>query len=101
MSTKGTIVVIDDSEIDLAKTVKTLSDVGHEVNSSTSTQEGLGLALAFDHDLLIISLTLMDQDGLRLCSQIRSHDKTRQTPILLMADDAAQRLITELGRSSP
>ena len=39
-----------------------------------------------DFDLLIVSLTLAAGDGLRLCSQIRSIDRLRQTPVLLITD---------------
>src|SRR3546814_13183201 len=38
-------------------------------------------------DLLIVSLHLGNEDGLRLCSQFRSHDETRHVPILLLLDE--------------
>jgi two-component system cell cycle response regulator len=38
-------------------------------------------------DLIIVSLLLSQEDGLRLCSQLRSRESTRQIPILLMADE--------------
>ena len=37
-------------------------------------------------DLIIVSLGFGAFDGLRLCSQIRSHERTRNLPILLIAD---------------
>ena len=37
-------------------------------------------------DLMIVSLGLGEFDGLRLCSQARSHESTRNLPILLIAD---------------
>jgi two-component system cell cycle response regulator len=40
-----------------------------------------------DFDLVIISLLLAREDGLRLCSQLRSRESTRQIPMLLMADE--------------
>jgi two-component system cell cycle response regulator len=39
-----------------------------------------------NYDLLIVSLGLENYDGLRLCSQARSLDRTRQLPILAIAD---------------
>ena len=39
-----------------------------------------------DYDLLIVSLSLENFDGLRLCSQARSLERTRQVPILAIAD---------------
>lgn len=38
-------------------------------------------------DLIMISLLLAKDDGLRLCSQLRSSEVTRQIPILLLADE--------------
>ena len=40
-----------------------------------------------EYDLIIVSLLLAQEDGLRLCSQLRSRESTRQIPILLMADE--------------
>jgi two-component system cell cycle response regulator len=39
-----------------------------------------------NYDLLIVSLSLHDFDALRLCSQVRSLDRTRNVPILAIAD---------------
>ena len=39
-----------------------------------------------DYDLLIVSLDLDNFDGLRLCSQARSLERTRHVPILAIAD---------------
>ncbi len=39
-----------------------------------------------NYDLLIVSLGLDNFDGLRLCSQVRSLDRTRNVPILVVAD---------------
>src|SRR5262249_20047522 len=39
-----------------------------------------------DYDLVIVSLGLENFDGLRLCSQVRSLDRTRNMPILVIAE---------------
>jgi two-component system cell cycle response regulator len=39
-----------------------------------------------DFDLVIVSLDLKHADGLRLCSQIRSLDRTRHLPLLVLAE---------------
>ena len=44
-----------------------------------------------DFDLMIVSLSLEHADGLRLCSQVRSLDRTRHLPIMIViepGDDA-------------
>jgi two-component system cell cycle response regulator len=39
------------------------------------------------YDLIIVSLLLAEEDGLRFCSHLRSRESTRQIPILLLADE--------------
>ena len=48
----------------------------------------------------MISLLLAQEDGLRLCSQLRSREVSRQIPILLLADEQEMQRVAkglELG----
>ena len=81
------ILIVEDSPIDLEKMVDTLERHGDTVTTTTGVREGLDTALANEFELVVVSLTLLEEDGLRLCSHLRSQEKTRQTPILLVADD--------------
>jgi two-component system cell cycle response regulator len=58
----------------------------HRVEIEADPQEALFKAAENDYDLAIVSLTLAQFDGLRLCSQFRSLDRTRQMPILVIVD---------------
>ena len=50
-----------------------------------------------DYELLIVSLELENFDGLRLCSQLRSLERTRNVPILAIAEtDNNARLVRAL-----
>lgn len=81
------VLVVEDSAIDLDKIVETVARDRDVVTDTDTCAGGLELALAEEFELIVISLTLMREDGLRLCSQLRSHEKTRQIPILLLADE--------------
>lgn len=81
------VLVVEDSAIDLDKIVETVARDRDIVTDTDTCAGGLELALAEEFELIVISLTLMREDGLRLCSQLRSHEKTRQIPILLLADE--------------
>jgi two-component system cell cycle response regulator len=48
--------------------------------------EALFHAAEGNYELLIVSLSLQNFDGLRLCSQIRSLERTRNVPILAVAE---------------
>ncbi len=81
------VLVVEDSPIDLERIVTTLERTGDRLASTAACKAGLEMALSGDFELVVISLTLLEDDGLRLCSHLRSHEKTRQTPIVLVADE--------------
>ncbi|MFM2045088.1 MAG: hypothetical protein RLY86_3664 [Pseudomonadota bacterium] len=81
------VLVVEDSAIDLDKMTETLARDKGIVTAAENCAGGLEAALAEEFELIVISLTLMREDGLRLCSQLRSHERTRQIPILLLADE--------------
>jgi two-component system cell cycle response regulator len=58
----------------------------HTVDIEADPNAGLFHAAEGNYDLLIVSLALHNFDGLRLCSQVRSLDRTRNLPILAIAD---------------
>ena len=63
----------------------------------TNPAEALFHAAEGNYDLLIVSLGLKDFDGLRLCSQLRSLERTRNVPILAVAEpDNNTRLVRGL-----
>ena len=58
----------------------------HAVEVETNPNQALLRAAEGGYDLLIISLAIENFDGLRLCSQVRSLDRTRNVPILAITD---------------
>lgn len=82
------ILVVDDLPIEASRLEEALTAEKFEVKLLADPAQLLATAAADDYDLVIISLTLSAEDGLRLCSQMRSSEKTRQTPILLVDDSA-------------
>jgi two-component system cell cycle response regulator len=52
-------------------------------SAGAALQRGRGAAF----DLIILALRLTGEDGLRLCSQLRSQEETRHVPILLVLDE--------------
>lgn len=85
--TAARILVVEDSVIDREKIFTTLGQDYDDVSLAGSVREGLSLALANDYELVAVSLTMVAEDGLRLCSAMRSDPVTRQTPILLLSDE--------------
>ena len=85
-SQPGRILLLDDRPVSMRRFAETLSHE-HEVTVPDSASEMLDLATSGDFDLAIISLALNDTDGLRLCSQVRSHETSRQLPIVVLIEE--------------
>lgn len=81
------ILVVEDQDYDSAKFAETLKIDNDIVEVVTSGSDAMDRVIAQDFDLMVISLNLMSEDGLRLCSHIRSSERSRSVPILMIAGD--------------
>ena len=88
------ILVVDDERTSYEKLVRALSEEG-TVAVETEPQSALFRIAEEAVDMVVVSLALDGFDPLRLCSQLRSLDATRDVPIVLVAspgeDDAVRR----------
>ncbi len=85
----GRILVVDDRPGSCER-LRGALERGHVVDIETDPQEALFRAAESDYDLMILSLGFADFDALRLCSQARSLERTRNLPILLVAEPEDQ-----------
>ncbi len=81
----GRVLLVEDRAGTSERVISTLSSF-HHVDVESEPQLALFNGVEGNYDLLIISLGLLDYDALRLCSQLRSLERTRHLPILLLAD---------------
>jgi len=81
----GRILIIDDRRASYERIAKVLAGE-HKVDIEVNPQEALFHAAEGDYDLLIVSLALENFDALRLCSQVRSLERTRNVPILVVVE---------------
>jgi two-component system, cell cycle response regulator len=81
----GRVLLVDDRVASSDRIVASLR--GQQVvDVETNPQEALFRAAEQPYDLVIVSLGLSNYDGLRLCSQLRSLERTRSLPLLTIAD---------------
>jgi len=86
-SDKAKILMIEDKDFEERKIIDTLIQDEHEI---TNVQTGVDLISKVadnQYELIIVSLNLENEDGLRLCSHLRSNEKTRTTPILMIGEE--------------
>jgi two-component system, cell cycle response regulator len=84
-SVRGRLLLVDEQRASSERIIAALSP-HHDVILSNDPGEALTMARDETIDLMIVSLGFGAFDGLRLCSQTRSHERTRNLPILLIAD---------------
>lgn len=82
---RGRVLVVEERANSAARIMAGLRFF-HHVEVEPSPQEALFRAADSDYDAVIISLGLSGFDALRLCSQLRSLERTRALPMLLLAD---------------
>lgn len=95
-SPSGRILLVDNQP----RTQETISRAlkrQHSMVIEENPQEALFRAAEDDFDLALVNLEIADHDGLRLCSQLRSLERTRQLPILVIdQQDTEERLVRAL-----
>ncbi len=79
------LLIVDDRQTSWQRMAQTLA-LEHAVDVETDPRKAVFQAAEAPFDLAIVSLGLEDYDGLRLCSHIRSLERTRNLPLLAIAD---------------
>jgi two-component system cell cycle response regulator len=81
----GRILVVEDRKASWERLMTMLGNE-HEVEVEADPSEALFRVADGGYDLVIVSLGLENFDGLRLASQVRSLERTRNVPILAIAE---------------
>jgi two-component system cell cycle response regulator len=85
LSEPGRLLLVDEQRSSRERITGALSPY-HDVILADEPGEALAAAREETIDLMIVGLGFGAFDGLRLCSQARSRERTRNLPILLIAD---------------
>jgi two-component system, cell cycle response regulator len=86
----GRIMIVDD----MPRSAQRIADAiqaAHDTLIVTDPQDALAKLSERDFDCVIVSLAMVQSDGLRLCSQIRQSERTRHLPVVIViepGDDA-------------
>ncbi|MDE1972010.1 MAG: PleD family two-component system response regulator [Hyphomicrobiales bacterium] len=92
----GRVLIVDDRPSSYERIASTLA-TEQAVEIEADPNEALFRAAEGNYDLIIVSLGLENFDALRLCSQIRSLDRTRNVPILAVTEpDNSARMLRGL-----
>ena len=92
MPKDGNILIVDEQERVMERIARALAGVG-ELTFMTGGEDIAERAREKNFDLIIVSLTMRETDGLRVCSKLRSFEESRHVPILVMVDDGNTKLL--------
>jgi two-component system, cell cycle response regulator len=81
----GRVLIVDD-RLSSYERMAAMLGAEHTVEIEPNPGEALFRITDGNYDLIIVSLGLENFDGLRLCSQVRSLDRTRNVPILAVTE---------------
>ena len=83
---RGAQILLIEDRASAAASIKAAFETTQTVDVEGDPREALFKGVEGQYDLFIVSLGLKDYDGLRLCSQFRSIERTRRIPILILAE---------------
>jgi two-component system cell cycle response regulator len=90
---RAKVLVIEDKAFESEKFVETLKHDEDIVMPVRSGEQGIALAQQNNFDIITVSLNLATEDGLRLCSHLRSNERTRSIPILIIGEETDMKRI--------
>lgn len=91
---KRILLVEDEQDIrDLYKEI--LTDAGYVIDEAAEGQTGLNLALAGNHDLVLLDVMLPKVDGLRILKEFKKKAEFANVPVIMLTNLGADAVIKE------
>lgn len=84
---KARVLVVEDKNFEQRKIQETLQRDQDDVTVTENGAKTMELVATQEFDVLIVSLNLAGEDGLRLCSHLKSSERTRSIPIVMIGGE--------------
>ena len=88
MDEEKTVLLVDDSEINLVMECELLRSFGLQVDTAAGAGEALRLAGQRVYDLVLLDIRMPDMDGYELAKHLRRLESYRAVPLLALTADA-------------
>ncbi len=85
MTTKGKILVVDDTPASLKLLTELLKTEGYEVRSAISGELALYAANNNPPELILLDIRMPLMDGFEVCRRLKAQPKTRDVPIIFVS----------------
>lgn len=94
-SEKARVLIIEDRSFESDKFIETLKRDEDSIIAVKTGDQAMEQAEQNEFDIIIVSLNLAGEDGLRLCSRLRSNERTRSIPILMVGEETDLKRIAQ------
>jgi two-component system cell cycle response regulator len=81
------IMIIDDDAVQAQQINTKLCELGMSVQIVPDPATAVNMSETEDFDLIMVSTQLEADDGIHLCTHLRSQEKTRNTPLLIIIEE--------------
>ena len=81
----ATILVVDDSPVNLQVLVRTLQASGHRILAARSGRAALEIASRARPDLVLLDVMMPEMDGFEVCRALKAHPDTRETVVIFLS----------------
>jgi phosphoserine phosphatase RsbU/P len=81
----STILVVDDSPMNLQVLVRTLQASGHRILAARSGRAAIDIAAKARPDLILLDVMMPDMDGFEVCRALKARSETRDAVVVFLS----------------
>ena len=81
----GTLLVVDDNEVNLEMLSRRLVRQGHTVVLARSALEALEMIKETDFDLMLLDVMMPEMDGFQVLERMKADDNSRHIPVIMLS----------------
>ena len=81
----STVLVVDDSPVNIQVLVRTLDGTGHRILVATNGKAALEIARRTHPDLILLDVMMPEMDGFEVCRAIKGNHDTRNIAIIFLS----------------
>lgn len=89
------ILVVDEDVAQASQITNKLEELSMQVIVESNPHEAVRISEETEVDLIMVSTQLSTDDGLHLCTHLRSQEKTKATPLLILIEDDQTELLVK------
>ncbi|MEK8017993.1 MAG: response regulator [Candidatus Parabeggiatoa sp.] len=85
MTSKASILVVDDTLANLRLLIRMLSQQGYQVRPASSGHQALLAAREEPPDLILLDIMMSNMDGYTVCEHLKKDERTRDIPVIFIS----------------